>query len=275
MIAKISKIISVFSSLFFCIICNAQNFLEVSIPGVLSNEKVRLEYYEYIPEKWNGHLILMSHGSTGGNAASIKTSFRFLNISRIANQYGFAFLAFNRKGRGKSEGSFTEESGKCDFGSLSKESQEALDQLRQVVAFAKEKFKVDKVVLMGHSRGGFLSSYYAGKFPADVSAVVNLAGAWTAVCEQKNGGFAKYHFESSAKIFKNQYWIYFDNDSYFSDSKFGDPNYRWFRKISENNNLEFHQFSDGGRPDGHQAPTYAPKEWSDEILPKLVKKLIN
>jgi len=54
--------------------------------------------------------------------------------------------------------------------------------------------------LIGHSRGGFLSSHYAGNFPADVAAVVNLAGAWFAVCEQKNGGFAKHHFESSAKI---------------------------------------------------------------------------
>ena len=275
MITKIPRIIFIFTASLFGIVCNAQNFLEVSIPGFLSSEKVKLEYYEYIPEKWNGHVIVMSHGSTGGNPASIKTSFRFLNISKIANQYDFAFLAFNRKGRGKSEGAFTEETGKCDFGSLYKESQEALVQLRQVVAFAKEKFKVEKVVLMGHSRGGFLSSHYAGNFPEDVSAVVNLAGAWTAVCEQKNGGFAKNHFESSAKILKNQLWVYFDNDSYFSDTKFGDPNYKWFRKIAENNNLEFYQFSDGGRADAHQAPTYTPKEWSSEIFPKLVKKLIN
>ncbi len=273
MTTKLIQKIILFSALFFVIACKAQNFFEVTIPGFLSNEKVKLEYYEYIPEKWNGHVIVMNHGSTGGKPVSIKTSFRFVNISKIANQNGFAFLAFNRKGRGKSEGIFTEETGKCDFGSLSRESQEAVGQLRQVVSFAKEKFKVEKVVLMGHSRGGFLSSHYAGTFPADVLAVVNLAGAWSAVCEQRNGGFAKHHFESSAKIFKNQFWVYFDNDSYFSQAKFGEPNYDWFRSTAEKNNLEFFKFSDGGRAEGHETPTHLPKEWASEVFPKLIKSV--
>lgn len=269
----IKRFAVLFAFLLVCITSNAQSFLDVTIPGFFSNEKVKLEYYEYIPEQWNGHVIVMSHGSTGGNASSIKTSFKFVNISKIANQHGFAFLAFNRKGRGKSEGAFTEETGQCDFGNLSREIQEASLQLRQVVSYAREKYKVDKVILMGHSRGGFLSSYYAGKFPEEISAVVNLAGGWSTICEQRNGGFAKHHFESSAKIFKNQYWAYFDNDSYFSNAKFGDPTYNWFRKTAEKHNLEFYQFSDSGKPEGHHAPTHAPKEWGNEIFPRLVKNL--
>ena len=39
--------------------------------------------------------------------------------------------------------------------------------------------------------------------------------------------------------------------------------------------IEFYQFSDGGRADGHQAPTYTPKEWSSEILPNLLNKITN
>jgi poly(3-hydroxybutyrate) depolymerase len=269
------RAVLLFFASFFFNSCNAQNFLEVSIPGLLSSEKVKLEYYEYVPEKWNGHVILMSHGSTGGNLSAVKVSMKFVGISQIASKSGFAFLVFNRKGRGKSEGAFTEETSKCDYGSLSREVDEAMTQLRQIVSFTKEKFKVDKVVLMGHSRGGFLSSHFAGSFPSDVSAVVNLAGGWSTTCEQRNGGFAKQHFESSAKAFKNQYWVYFDNDSYFSETKFGDANYKWFRKTAETNNLKFHQFSDGGRPDGHQAPTYTPKEWGNEIFPLLVKNLVN
>jgi pimeloyl-ACP methyl ester carboxylesterase len=269
----ISRFLFLVVFLLGCITSNAQSFLDVKIPGFFRDEKVKLEYYEYIPEQWNGHVIIMSHGASSGNVSSIKTSIKFVNISKIAKQYGFAFLVFNRKGRGQSEGAFTEETGLCDFGSLSRESQEAVVQLRQVVSFAKEKFKVEKVVLIGHSRGGFLSSHYAGTFPADVSAVVNLAGAWSAVCEQRNGGFAKHNFESSAKIFKNQFWVYFDNDTYFSNAKFGDPNYSWFRKTAQQNGLEFYQFSDGSRPDGHQAPTHVPKEWGNEIFPRLVKKL--
>lgn len=275
MFTSLHRTVLILTASFFFTTCNAQDFLDVSIPGLFSTSKVKLEYYEYVPEKWNGHVIVMSHGSTGGNLSAVKVSMKFVGISSLAKNSGFAFLVFNRKGRGKSEGDFTEETGKCDFGSLSREVAEATIQLRQVVKFAKEKFKVDKVVLMGHSRGGFLSSHFAGSYPAEVSAVVNLAGGWSTICEQKNGGFAKHHFESSAKAFKNQFWIYFDNDSYFSDSKFGDAKYKWFRETAETNNLKFHQFTDGGRPDGHQAPTYTPKEWGNAIFPLLVKSLAN
>jgi pimeloyl-ACP methyl ester carboxylesterase len=259
--------------LLFSVSVNAQNFLNVNIPGFFKDETVKLEYYEYIPKEWNGQVIIMSHGSTGGKQASIKTSFKFAGISKIANQHGFIFFVYNRKGRGLSEGNFTEETGKCDFGSLSRENQEAVLQLQQVIRHVREKHKVEKVVLMGHSRGGFLSSYYAGKFPTEVSTVVNLAGGWSTACEQHNGGFGKHHLEASAKTFKDQFWVYFDNDTYFSNAKFGDPNYSWFRKTAQQNGLEFYQFSDGSRPDGHQAPTHVPKEWGNEIFPRLVKKL--
>ena len=95
MIPKFIRLILLFFASFFVIACNAQTFLEVSIPGFLSIEKVKLEYYEYIPEKWNGHVIVMSHGSTGGKAASIKTSFRFgisnpiilTNVSFVTSSY--------------------------------------------------------------------------------------------------------------------------------------------------------------------------------------------
>lgn len=250
----------------------AQNFLEVTMPGLFRDEKVKLEYYEYLPKDWNGQVIVMSHGSTGGNPASIKTSFKHVAISRIAMQHGFIFFAFNRKGRGLSEGTFTEETGRCEFGSLTGELDEAVIQLRQVVRHVREKHKVEKVVLMGHSRGGFLSSHYAGKFPDEASSVVNLAGAWSATCEQRNGGFGRHHFEASAKVFKNQYWVYFDNDSFFVSDRFGDPDYAWLKKTAENNKLEFFRFSDGGRPDGHQAPTWVPKEWGAEIFPRLTKR---
>lgn len=254
-----------------------QGFMKVTIPSFFGDETLRLEYYEHLPKKWNGHVILMSHGSTGGNRSesTLKTSIKFLNIGKLATSHGFIFVVLNRKGRGQSEGTFTEESQRCDTRSLTNELDEAETQLNQFAKQIREKHNIKKLILMGHSRGGLLSAHYAGKNPGEVSAVVNLAGGWSTMCEQRNGGFGKYHLENSAKNFKNQYWIYFENDSYFKENKFGDPEYQWMRAISQQYGIEFHQFSDSGRVDGHQAPTWTPKEWASIVLPRLRKFLEN
>lgn len=240
-----------------------------SDPSITDGQSLALEAHEYLPKQWNGKVILMSHGSTGGNASAIKTSIKFAAIGKIATENGYIFVTFMRKGRGKSEGNFTEESGSCDYGRLSRELSEAEAQLKQVLQQVKSRHKVSKVVLMGHSRGGFLSSVYAAKNPEEVQAVVNLAGAWTAVCEGKNGGVGRQRLEESARKFKTQFWAYFENDSYFAMDKFGDPEYSWFKKIADQHQVTFRVFSDAGRKDGHQAPTWVPKEWSDVLFPML------
>jgi pimeloyl-ACP methyl ester carboxylesterase len=240
-----------------------------SDPSITDNKTLALEAHEYLPKQWNGKVILMSHGSTGGNASAIKTSIKYAAIGKIATENGYVFISFMRKGRGQSEGNFTEESSKCDYGSLSRELSEAETQLKQVLQQVRSRHKVSKVVLMGHSRGGFLSSVYAAKNPEEVQAVVNLAGAWSAACEGKNGGLGRQRLEESAKKFKTQFWAYFENDSYFATGKFGDPDYSWFKKISGQQQVSFRIFSDAGRKDGHQAPTWAPKEWSDVFFPML------
>ena len=116
-----------------------------------------------------------------------------------------------------------------------------------------------------------LSVMYAMKHPSQISAVVNLAGAWSAFCENKNGGFGHKILEASAKSFKPQFWAYFKNDTYFQSDRFNDPGYSWMSSVTSKYNLVFKVFSDGGRADGHQAPTWVPKEWSAAFFPLLGK----
>ena len=52
-------------------------------------------------------------------------------------------------------------------------------QLEQVIRQVTEKYRVSKVVLMGHSRGGFLSSIFAGRHPD---------GRWWTFYETHGGG---------------------------------------------------------------------------------------
>ena len=258
-------IIIFFSSTAFA----AEITFKFSDSNLTENQSFSLEGHEYLPKQWNGKVILMSHGSTGGNNSAVKTSLKFVNISKIATDNGYIFVTYMRKGRGKSEGKFTEETGRCDYGSLTREVSEAEAQLRQVLQQVKDKHRVSKVILMGHSRGGFLSSVYASKNPGEVQAVVNLAGAWSAVCEGKNGGFARQALEEAAKKFKPHFWAYFENDSYFATGKLGDKDYIWFKKMAEENRVTLKVFSDAGRSDGHQAPTWAPKEWADFFFPLM------
>lgn len=263
-----------FIFLFFVLSSNlafSQNLISFNFvdAGITEGKNIRLEAFEYRPANWNGKVILMSHGSTGGKAEVAKNSIKFLNISKEATANGYIFVAYMRKGRGSSEGSFTEESGKCDKTNLRLEQKEAELQIAQVVEQVKQKYSVSKVILMGHSRGGFLSATYAGKYPDSVSAVVSLAGAWSAFCESKNAGVGRAALEESAKKFKSQMWAFFDQDSYFSTSKFNDPDYVWLRKTAENNGITFGRFSNQGMPDGHATPTYKPNEWASAFFPKL------
>lgn len=261
-------------SLFFVFSANgvfAQNTIafDFSDPVLTEGKTIRLEAFEYKPFNWNGKVVLMSHGSTGGKKDVINTSLKYLNISKEVTNAGYIFVTYMRKGRGNSEGVFTEETGRCDRTNLQKEQREAELQIAQVIDQVKQKYKVPKLVLMGHSRGGFLSSTYAGKNPESVSAVVNLAGAWSAVCETKNGGFGKSQLEASAKNFKKQLWAYFENDSYFSPEKFNDPDYVGLRSVADANGLTFGKFTNAGVADGHSTPLLKPFVWTKAMTPFL------
>jgi pimeloyl-ACP methyl ester carboxylesterase len=237
--------------------------------SLTDGKEIKLETFEYVPANWNGKVIIMSHGSTGGNEKAIKASTRFLNISKFALDNGYVFVVYMRKGRGKSDGDFTEETGRCDYGNLTREVAEAEAQLEQVIQQVSAKYRVPKVILMGHSRGGFLSSIYASRHPAQVQAVVNLAGGWSTACEGRNGGFGRRALEESAKVYRPQFWAYFENDSYFAHGKFTDPDYAWFKESTAANSVRFRVFGDAGRKDGHEAPTWTPKDWAVEFFPLL------
>ncbi len=257
---------TLFASLVFGQTATSFNFID---DDLTAGKVIHLEGFQYRPFNWNGRVILMSHGSTGGRADAIKPSAKFLNISKEALANGYAFVVYMRKGRGNSEGTFTEESGKCDKSSLRMEQKEAELQLEQVIEQVKKSFSVNKIILMGHSRGGYLSATYAAKKPESVLAVVNLAGAWSAVCETKNGGLGRTDLEDSAKKFKPQFWAYYDSDSYFATNRFNDQDYIWFSSIAETNGLTFKRFSNEGMPDGHATPTYKPSAWASLFFPKL------
>lgn len=242
---------------------------EYKDPSSPNDAPILLEAYVYEPATPNGKTILFSHGSTGGKKESIKETIKFMRIGKLVSDNGYRMVVYMRKGRGASEGVFVEESGKCDRDSLNAEVADAYPQMDQVVEQIRKKYKTEKIILMGHSRGGFLSTLYAAKNPEKISASVNFAGVWSAFCENRNGGFSHEVLSNSAAKFKNLYWAYFENDSYFAANTFNDPNYDWMSSTASKNGITFKKYPVSDMKDGHLTPTWRPEVWASDVMPWL------
>lgn len=240
--------------------------LEFTDPVLSNGKTIKLEAYLYEPATPNGKTILFSHGSTGGKKESIKETIKFMRIGKLVSDNGYRMVAYMRKGRGGSEGVFKEESGKCDRDSLQLEVADAYPQMDQVVDQVRKHYKTDKIILMGHSRGGFLSSLYAARNPDKVLAAVNFAGVWSAFCENRNGGFSHDILADSANKFKNHYWAYFENDSYFAPDTFNDPSYEWMSSTASKNGITFKKYPMGDMKDGHLTATWRPEIWANDVI---------
>jgi pimeloyl-ACP methyl ester carboxylesterase len=154
---------------------------------------IRLVAYVWKPTKSDRHeVVLFSHGSTGGMAASPKEPggeapprplLQFL-LAR-----GYSVVAAIRRGRGPSTGTYVEEcstyAGKCTL-----PEQLALTDAALASAMADDNAIIDqlilgkivpansRIILMGQSRGGFLSFLLAAQRPDLVKGVINFVGGW-------------------------------------------------------------------------------------------------
>jgi pimeloyl-ACP methyl ester carboxylesterase len=244
----------------------AQDTARITVDNPAGGPAIKLEAFVYEPRQPNGQVIVFSHGSTGGKKEVIGQSLKFQRIGKIASDKGYRMVVYMRKGRGQSEGVFIEESGRCDRPSLQRELADAVPQLLQVIDWAKQKYGVPQVILMGHSRGGFLSSQVAASHPDRVRAAVSLAGVWSAICESKNGGFSREAFKDSAGRFRNQYWAYFENDTYFASDRFNDPAYDWFSGTARQAGIAFKRYPQMDQKDGHSTPTFQPETWAGDVF---------
>lgn len=216
--------------------------------GLFGLTDYKLEAIVYLPREANGKLVLWSHGSVS-NPNQIKVTHRLLPIANEFTNNGYTFVIWMRAGRGKSEGITEEYSGDdCNTYKTDASLIRNRDQMSQVISQLKEKYSLSKVFLIGHSRGGIISANYASHNPNEISAVINLAGAYNQFCDSRNG-MHSYKIVRDSTRFKNQRWIYYKSDTFFPDT------YKNFvREITSENNLEFYE------PEGnHATPLLGPR----------------
>ena len=136
------------------------SFDTLSIDGSKGKLWARL----YKPELQEGRLsdlVVMCHG--------LNCDHDFDLMSRIAGKLrkaGFAVLEFDFNGHGRSEGRFVDMT-------IANE----VEDLEQVLAYARGLRFVDDIALVGHSQGAVVAAMTAGAHPDNIRAVVLLAPA--------------------------------------------------------------------------------------------------
>ena len=136
------------------------SFDTIAIDGSKGKLWARL-YKPRLKEGQRCDLVVMCHG------LNCDHSFDLMRL--IADHLctaGFAVLEFDFNGHGKSEGKFVEMT-----------IPNEIEDLEQVLAYARDLRFVDDIALVGHSQGAVVAAMAAGKHPDALKAVVLLAPA--------------------------------------------------------------------------------------------------
>jgi dienelactone hydrolase len=184
--------------------------------GFFGGDPIRLEATLYKPAGDGPFpLLIFNHGSTGGVIPASRT-LRPDWLAPFALRHGFALLAPMRRGRGRSDGLYSEAYA-CDSVRMDAGLRHAMDDMDAILEYSKALAFVDpaRIVLAGASRGGILSVVYAAQRPGAASAVVNFAGGWHG--EGCRTDFNVSTYAAAGRRTKTPtLWLYAQNDSYYS-----------------------------------------------------------
>jgi dienelactone hydrolase len=192
--------------------------IPVTDTGPFGSRRITLEATVYRPTGDGPFpVVVFNHGSTGGNAAIVKTTRPAATQARFFIQRGFAVVAPMRRGRGASDGDYGESYG-CASASLSSGLARAVEDIDGVLAWLETQPWADpgRLLMAGISRGGFLSVVYAGERPQRVKGVVNFVGGWTGEQCDRHGGFNAASFGAAGRAARvPMLWLYGDLDHYY------------------------------------------------------------
>lgn len=174
--------------------------LNVKKSYFLNNKKARLVAYEYVEENQNPKaVVLLIHGIGGGH-------FYLLPLINYLCENGYMVVAYDQYASGTSEGK-----------KIVSMVQGAID-VKYAVRYLEANYPDQKLYVMGHSWGGFVSSQ-ALRYSKRIEKCVDIAGmdseammaksyfkpgwfAYTMTCLASSLKFGKYSFYTTYGIFK-------------------------------------------------------------------------
>ena len=200
---------------------------------------IRLVTYVYRPVKNDRReVVLYSHGSTGGMIRSPKEPLDAPPPSVILyfTSRGYTLVAPLRRGRSESTGTYVEECS-VHIGQCTTADQVALTERGLREALLDTNAVIDqlilgplvpreaKILIAGHSRGGFLSLLLAAERPALAKGVINFAGGWLGITDNlpaaENQERTELHTRRLARAAKDvrvpTIWIYAIRDPFYRD----------------------------------------------------------
>ncbi|MEZ5488715.1 MAG: alpha/beta fold hydrolase [Gammaproteobacteria bacterium] len=117
-------------------------------------------------------VLLHGYGSSGARQDA------YMRFSALAEQYGYLFIAPDgRQEAGGSNNRFWNASKACcDFFAAGEDD---AAYIMSIINQIRERFSIDpdRIYLVGHSNGGFMSYHIAQQYPDTIAAIASLAGA--------------------------------------------------------------------------------------------------
>ncbi|WP_052771931.1 alpha/beta hydrolase family protein [Vibrio mexicanus] len=251
------------------------------VPVQLDGDTVELEIIVHKPDGYQQGTklptVILNHGSTGwGTNPSYFTAKIDYFDALIAyfGDRGWAVAVPMRRGRGNSEGLYDEgfDSNRkygytCETGRSLAGAQRALDDVHASVEAIEAMPFVDteNLIIGGISRGGILSTAYAGEHPDKFKGIINFVGGWMGdgcpTAEGINGSL----FVRGAATKVESIWLYGNNDHYYRMSH-SQSNFNKF--VAAGGKGDFHQVNVEPGQNGHFIGSY-PQKWTalmDEYL---------
>jgi dienelactone hydrolase len=165
-------------------------------------------------------LVVLSHGTprdprlrvSQGRIRYALQSWEFVNL-------GFAVVIPMRRGYGNSEGAYAEAEGRCDQALFYEAGLESARDLLATVRFMAARPFIDprRIILAGHSTGGFASLALASRGFPGLVAVINFGGGRGS---RKGGNCSPLNLIEACQMYGRTsrvptLWIYCENDTYF------------------------------------------------------------
>ncbi|MBL8895335.1 MAG: alpha/beta hydrolase [Rhizobiales bacterium] len=169
--------------------------------------------------------IIFNHGSTGRghNNSFYKRTWCPTVVARYFIERGWMILFPQRRGRGKSSGSYGEGlapdgSGySCDIDIALAGFERAVEDIDSVVRHLRERSDVDQsqLIIGGVSRGGILSIAYAGMRPTIFKGAINFSGGWLGRACANYEIVNPLIFERGASAGISTLWLHGSFDQYY------------------------------------------------------------
>jgi dienelactone hydrolase len=196
--------------------------------GLPDGQHARLASYVVRPDRPGRFpLVVLVHGTPGGTGAEFFATIahmspdRYLGPATAIAAHGYAVVSILRRGFGASDGPYGEQlSGNCrnwDYTRIGRISAE--DVVGAAEALRAEPWTdPNRIVLLGHSTGGFAVTAAAATNPPGVVGVLNFAGGRGGggpdhVCGEERLMDAFHTFGSTARV--PALWLYAQNDDFY------------------------------------------------------------